>query len=557
MRTSRSLALAVSAALLAAGGAACSGAATGGPAAPGGSSSQAALTYADDPVGSVSDNFNPFSLNNALSLLDAPFIYEPLLQWDLLKSNASYPWLGTSYRWADGGRTLTFHLRPGVSWSDGQPFTSADVGYTFGLMKRYPALNSNGIAFAAVAVPGRYTVEFHFAKPEYAELYYLSSQVIVPRHIWSKIKDPQTYTDPAPVGTGPYLLKSFSPQLVTLTKNTRFWMPGKPEVAEVRLPALASNTTGGLLAANGQLQWGGFFIPDIQTSFIDKNPRYHRAWFPPQSSLVVMILNLARYPFNQLPVRRAISDALDRRLIVSVGEQGEAPLDNSPTGLVLPTQQKYLAPRYANLRYSVDDQAANQILAAAGFTMGPGGVRRTPNGQPMSFTLTLPVSYSDWMAGSQVVAQDLRKIGIDVTVRGVSVSLYTSDIADGNYQMSYDFTSIGPSPYYSYSLLDTTGYAPIGKQASVDPERWNNPASTRALAAFASTGSAAAQLAAIRQLETIQVTQLPEIPLFYNGVQAEWSTEQFSGFPSAQDPYAWPAYGPENEIVVLRLHPRG
>jgi peptide/nickel transport system substrate-binding protein len=200
MRTSRSLALAVSVALLATGAAACSGAATGGPAASGGSSSQAALTYADDPVGSVSDNFNPFSLNNALSLLDAQFIYEPLLQWDLLKSNTSYQWLGTSYHWANGGRTLTFNLRHGVSWSDGQPFTSADVGYTFDLMKKYPALNTNGVAFASVTVPGRYAVEFHFAKPEYAELYYLTSQVIVPRHIWSKIRDPQTYTDPAPVG---------------------------------------------------------------------------------------------------------------------------------------------------------------------------------------------------------------------------------------------------------------------------------------------------------------------------------------------------------------------
>jgi len=555
MRTSRSSAIGVAAALVGLTAAACTGAGSGGqgPTTPG---THATLSYADDPVGSVSDNFNPFSPNNALSLLDAQFIYDPLLQWDLLKSNTYYPWLATSYQWSNNGKTLVLNLRHGVTWSDGRPFTSADVAFTFNLIKKYPALNINGVVFSGVTAPSRYTVEFQFAQPEYAQLYYLSSQDIVPEHIWSTIKNPATFTDPKPVGTGPYVLKSFAPQLVVLAKNPRFWMPGKPKVAEVRLPVLSSNTTGGLLAANGQLQWGGFFIPNIQKSFIDKNPQFYRDWFPPTSSLVELILNLAKYPFNQLPVRKAISDALDRKLIVSVGEQGEAPVDNTPTGLVLPAQQSYLAPQYANLSYAVNDAAANAVLNRAGFKMGPGGVRRTPTGQRMAFTLTLPASYSDWMSGSQVVAQDLRKIGIAVTVRGVSVPLYTSDIANGSYDMSYAFTSVGPSPYYAYSLLDTRNYAPVGKSSANDPERWNNPATTHALEAFAATNSPAAQLKAIRQLETIQVTQLPVIPLFYNGVQAEWSTAHFTGFPSPQDPYAWPAYGPENEIVVVRLVPR-
>lgn len=555
MRVSRSLAIGISVAVLAAAAAACSGTTGAGQGSQGGGN--AVLSYADDPVGSVSDNFNPFSPNNALGLLDAQFIYEPLLQWDLLKSNTSYPWLGTSYSWSDGGKTLTFDLRQGAKWSDGKPFTSADVAFTFNLMHKYPALNTNGITYTSVSTAGPSTVKFHFAAPEYAELYYLSSQVIVPEHIWATIKNPETYTNSSPVGTGPYVLKSFSPQLVSLSKNPHYWMPGKPKVAEVHLPALQSNTTGGLLAATGQLQWGGFFIPNIKTSFIDKNPKYNHDWFPPQTPVVVMILNLATYPFNQLPVRQAISDALNRNDIVSVGEQNEAPPDYTPTGLVLPTQQKYMDPRYANLRYSVNDAAANALLDHAGFKMGPGGVRKTPKGQPMSFTLTLPAAYSDWMAGSQVIVENLKKIGIRLTVRGVSVSSWTSAIADGSYQISYDTTNVGPTPYYDYSLLNTSGYAPVGKSTSVDPERWNNPASTKALNAFAATNSPAAQMSAIRQLEAIQVSQVPVIPLFYNGVQAEWSTAHFTGFPSPQDPYAWPAYGPENEIVVLRLTPRG
>src|SRR5262249_47621621 len=97
--TARSSAIGVAAALVGMTAAACTGAGSGGqgPTTPG---THATLSYADDPVGSVSDNFNPFSPNNALSLLDAQFIYDPLLQWDLLKSNTYYPLLPTSYQFA-------------------------------------------------------------------------------------------------------------------------------------------------------------------------------------------------------------------------------------------------------------------------------------------------------------------------------------------------------------------------------------------------------------------------------------------------------------------------
>ncbi|MGI8761424.1 MAG: ABC transporter substrate-binding protein [Jatrophihabitantaceae bacterium] len=513
---------------------------------------------ADAPVGSVTDNFNPFSTENALSALDTPtFVYEPLLQWNLLKNNSYYPWLATSFQWSAGGRSITFTLRPKVAWSDGQSFTSADVAYTFNLIKKNPALNTNGVDFASVSAPNPQSVTFTFDKPEYAELYYLTSQVIVPQHVWTAVRNPSTYTDPKPVGTGPYLVKSFAPQSILLSRNPRYWMPGKPAVSYVRLPALASNTTAVQMMAQGQMQWGGFFIPEIKASFLAKDPQHNNAWFPPDSEVVTMILNLAKSPFDQVPVRKAISEALDRDLIVKVGEQGEAAPDMTPTGLVLPAQQSYLAPEYASLRYAQNLTDANAVLDGAGFRKGADGVRTTPTGQRLSFTLTLPSSYTDWMSDSQIVVQNLRAIGIAVSVRGVSVSLYTSAIANGSFDMSFAFTNIGPTPYYAYSLLDSRNYAPVGKASVSDPERWNSAASANALASFAATNSQQIQAAAIHQLQTIMVTQVPVIPLFYNAVQAEWSTRHFTGFPSAQDPYAWPAYGPENEIVVLRLQPHG
>lgn len=552
MQMRRVGALALSLAALSAGALTLS---AGSPAA--GAATGHVLTYADDPVGTVSDNFNPFSTESALYLLDTPtFIYEPLFQWDLLETSKYYPWLATRYSWADDGKTLTLDLRHGVTWSDGKPFTSADVVFTYDLVKEHPGLNTFSVTFKSVTAEGKYAVKLHFTAPEYSQLYYLTSQLIVPEHLWSKVKSPTSFTDPSPVGTGPFVLKTFSSHLVTMARNPHYWMPGEPKVSEVQLPVLDSNTSGALLLAQGQLTWGGFFIPSVASSFVDKNPTDYHDWFPPTSALVYLVPNLSKSPLNQLPVREAISDALNRTQIDKIGEQGEDPPDPTPTGLVLPAEQSFLAPQYATLRYQQNTQEADSLLTSAGYKMGGNGVRTQPGGQPLTVTLTLPTSYSDWMSDAQVMQEDLKSVGIDLQVHGVSVGLWTSDLSDGNFQLSMAFSSTGPTPYHDYSFLDTSGYAPDGKQAPNDPERWDGSTTTKALNQFASTDSASVQKSAIESLEKVMVSQLPIIPLVYNGVQAEWSTKQFTGFPSKSDPYAWPAYGPENEIVALHLQPR-
>lgn len=81
-------------------------------------------------------------------------IYEPLLQFDVLKPNVIYPWLAKSWKWSDGDKALTFELRHGVRWTDGKPFTSADAVFSFKLIKDNAALNSQGITFASVSAVG-------------------------------------------------------------------------------------------------------------------------------------------------------------------------------------------------------------------------------------------------------------------------------------------------------------------------------------------------------------------------------------------------------------------
>jgi peptide/nickel transport system substrate-binding protein len=144
------------------------------------------LTISTNAFGPQADNLNPFlptSTDNA-SDANTDMIYEPLWQYDVVKPTITYPWLASAYSLTDNDQLLTLTLHKGVTWSDGKPFTSADVVETFSLLKNFPALNTNGITFTKVVAQGPLKVQMTFSRPSFAELYYILNQtLIVPAHI--------------------------------------------------------------------------------------------------------------------------------------------------------------------------------------------------------------------------------------------------------------------------------------------------------------------------------------------------------------------------------------
>jgi peptide/nickel transport system substrate-binding protein len=523
------------------------------------SQSNSTLVVSEEVGGPYATNFNPLSAGSPTLSGDTgedSFVYESLLQFNYANSSEVIPWLATKYGWSDGGKTLTFSIRKNVHWSDGKLFTANDVAYTFNLLKKDPALNLQGLAFTSAVATNEWTVVIKFASANYTSLYYIGSQLIVPEHVWTKIKNPVDSLNPNPVGTGPYTVKSFSPQELTLVRNPHYW--GKePAVETVEFPAYYTNATADAALNSNVAQWGAPFLADPK-SFLDSGNGTHVLWFPPIAD-VMLVPNVAKYPMNLLPFRQAVNDVINRPAFAHNADLNEEGTITSATGLILPRDKNVLAPQFANSKLSVNLSAAKTILKKAGFTY-KGSVLYAPNGTEVKLTVSVDGGFSDWLAGAPTIVQNLQTLGIQATLEAPSNTVYLSDLATGSFDFAIwaQFAS-GPGPFYQFDeFLDSSFTAPVGKSAASNYGRWNQPATDDVLNQYSESNNASVQKKAMYAVEKIMVDDVPLFPLEYQVAFGENNTSQFTGWPTKSNPYATlsPYVGNSNELVLLHIKPK-
>jgi peptide/nickel transport system substrate-binding protein len=501
--------------------------------------------------------FTPF--NGFDAMFSVGTIYETLDFVNALQNSKVTPWLATAYAWSNNNKTLTFSIRSGVKWTDGTPFSAADVVYTFNLLKKYPALDLNAVwsVLSSVTQSGSNKVVFNFSKSAVPYFFYVADQTpIVPEHIWSKIKDPVTDPIAKPVGTGGYELASCTPQNIKWTANPNYWQKGLPVVKVLNMPAFLTNNSANEYLAQGDSAYGAQFIPNIKSYFVAKKPG-NGYWFPPVAN-VSLFPNLKSGPTADLAVREAISYGIDRATISKIGEYSYEP-PASQTGIVAPTFSSWSsASAKALAGNSYDPAKAKSVLEADGYKMGSDGFF-SKGGKELSLTVVTNGGYSDWVADMQVLGQELAKVGIKVTVNAAAASNFTTDVLDGNFQLAYDVETGGPSPFYEIrQWLYSKNSAPIGKPAPSNWERFSSPSVDALLNQYGSTTSTATQHSIIDQLQTIMVQQMPVIPVLEEVDWFQYNSDEYSGFPSATNPFAQPGlYNvPDWGVVVLHLKPK-
>jgi peptide/nickel transport system substrate-binding protein len=504
-------------------------------------------------------SFNPF--NPSVNYLAVGPVYEPLMFVNTLQSAKVTPWLATSSAWSNANTVLTFTIRHGVKFSNGSPMTAADVVFTFNLLKKFSGLDLNSIwsVLSSVAQKGSDQVVVTFKTASVPYFYYIADQVpIVPKSIWSAIKNPVTYPDANPVGTGAYKVSPCSPQNITMVPNTHYWQPGEPKIAKVDYPAFTSNNTANTYLANGQAQWGSQFIPSIKSFYLSKSPENH-IWFPPVYN-VTLIPNLKDPLLSNVAVRQAMAYAINRPRVSSIGEYGYEPA-SSQTGVVTPTFSSWLdssaAARYGN--YAYNPAKAEHILTAAGFKKGPNGIFVSPSGKPLAFTVINVGGFSDWVASMQVIAQDLKAVGIQLTPDNLATPDFDSRLYNGNFQLAYDSQTGGPTPYYELrQWLFSGNSAPIGKAAATNWERYGSPATDKLLNQYGVTTSSATQHQIVNQLEQVMLSDVPVIPVTEGVDWYQYSTSSFTGWVTQGNPFAQPAiYSyPDWGQTLLHLAPK-
>jgi peptide/nickel transport system substrate-binding protein len=207
----------------------------------------------------------------------------------------------------------------------------------------------------------------------------------------------------------------------------------------------------------------------------------------------------------------------------------------------------------------LDLAKANALLDEAGCKRGEGGVRIAPDKTPLRFEVNVVTGWSDWVRAAQIIAQNLKQVGIDATLKTYDFSPYFEKLQKGEFDLSMGWTSEEPTPYHFYrGLMGSETLRPIGEVAAYNWNRFGSKEADALLRAFESTNDLAEQKKLAGQLQVLFVQNAPAIPLFPGPSWGEYSTRRFTNFPSQENPYAklTPNSSPENLFLMVEVKPK-
>jgi peptide/nickel transport system substrate-binding protein len=461
------------------------------------------IGIATNPTNLVED----FTDNQDNGTLDA-MIFDSLVY--LNSQEVPVPDLATSWQVSNGGLTYTFQLRHGVKWSDGKPFTSADVVYSIENVLKFnpyePATLVPDIQSAVASGP--YTVAITLKTP-FAPFVTAMGQsfAMLPAHVYAGSNPATNPANSKPVGTGPYIFQSWQQNKeIVLTRNPHYWRTG-PYFDKVILAVIPNQATeiDGMLS--GQLD----FLPDSElptTNIKQLNSASccRSVLVHDTPSIALLFTNTARAPFNNVKVRQAVFMAIDRNYIASAGFAGYA----TPAIGPIPATYGQLYDPSVNFMttYPYDPSQAASLLNAAGYPV-KGGSR---------FTITF--AYSDAVAGASSVAAivkaELAKVNINVNLVAEDLNTWAARTYTArNFDLSYiTYTSqndpaIGIARTYVCQTNRTILYT--------NPTGFCNAQLDADFLAAASASTPSARQAEYAKVTTILENLLPVYPLAFRG----------------------------------------
>jgi peptide/nickel transport system substrate-binding protein len=386
---------------------------------------------------------NPLLTQNAIESMVDGLIFDELVTLDPQHNQVpdlaeTVPTLANGGISKDG-LTITYHLRHGVKWHDGAPFTSKDVKFTWQAImnKANNALTQRGYdQVASVDLPDDYTVVFHMKRlfPPAVDTIFGESDTpyrILPEHLLAKYPNlNQIPFNSAPVGTGPFkFARWLRGDRIVLTANPDYFR-GAPHLKTLTLLNIPDdNTTVAQLRTHEvelaiELTLSGYKDLAQDTGVVRQ--------LAEAPSYTAIFFNTQRPPLNDVRVRRALVLGMDRSAIVRDDTYGTGTLASADLGPFYWAYDPSLKP------VPYDLAAAKALLDAAGWVPGPDGVR-VKNGNRLSLQLTYGQGSQLVRTITQQVQQMYKPLGVDLQLKSYDYAILYAAAQDGGIQLGGKF----------------------------------------------------------------------------------------------------------------------
>lgn len=322
--------------------------------------------------------------------------------------NAVVPALAKSWDFDEETCTYTFHLEEDVRWHDGEPFTAEDVQFTIEAIMDPENGSENAPNFEDVeeiTVIDDHTISFRLSAPNVAFLDYMT-MAILPKHLLEG-EDMQT-TDffRSPIGTGPYKLASWDEgQAITLEKNADYFK-GEPNIDTIVFKIVPDDNAKALQLRAGELDLA-LLTPKDAATFADEEG--FTCYDMETADYRGILFNFQNeYWQENRDLIPAVCYAIDRKAIIDAVLLGQGMAAYGPL-------QRNIYNYEDVEHYDYDPEKARAVLEAAGCVLGEDGFY-TRNGETVGFVLSVGAGDQVRIDMAQIVAQQLREIGMDVTV---------------------------------------------------------------------------------------------------------------------------------------------
>jgi peptide/nickel transport system substrate-binding protein len=441
------------------------------------------------------------------------------------------------------GRSITYHLRHGVRWHDGFPFTSKDVRFSWQAVMN-PRNNLSTRAgydrVERVDVPDPYTAVFRLKRPYAPAVLMLfgggQTARIIPEHLLGKAASLNRLDfNQHPVGTGPFKVVAWKRgDSIELAANNAYFL-GKPKLARILIRFVSSFTTAGLMVRTRETDLAQL---DSDSYLELRSDPAVRVVLAPYNAVLALELNVTRPALRDVRVRRALAYAIDRKALVEKNTFGTGEIADGDIGPISWAHTDDV------VHYDYDPAKARLLLEQSGWKLGPDGIRSKAD-RRLSLELVEVAGTTTGHNEDVQIQQMLAAVGVELTLRAFSEALLFAPPSEGGILATgkFDVVSGGsvtsPDPDNS-SAYACAAVAPAGQNFS----RYCNPAvdawERRAVASY----DPKVRKQAYASIEGILAEDVPSIFLYWpkarygmnpalrgfapNGVTATWNAYSWS-----------------------------